>query len=114
VLTLTRTSRGGDSGELAAAVATGGVIHPPGYPLYALLGNLFVLLPHGTLAWRMNLMSAACDAGAAGEAADLFVGARHELMTSSGTSSRAERRINAATTVAREARGLVMRREPGW
>ena len=66
VLTLYPDVAGGDSGELAAAVAAGGVIHPPGYPLYALLGNLFVLLPHGTLAWRMNLMSAACDAGAAG------------------------------------------------
>jgi hypothetical protein len=56
---------GGDSGEIAAAVATGGVIHPPGYPLYALLGKLFVQLPLGNPAWRLNLLSAVCDAGAA-------------------------------------------------
>jgi hypothetical protein len=56
---------GGDSGELVSAVATGGVIHPPGYPLYALLGRLFTLLPLGTVAWRLNLFSAACDAAAA-------------------------------------------------
>jgi dolichyl-phosphate-mannose-protein mannosyltransferase len=56
---------GGDSGELVAAVATGGVIHPPGYPLYALLGRLFTLLPAGTIAFRLNVFSAVCDAAAA-------------------------------------------------
>jgi len=30
---------GGDSGDLATAIATGGVPHPPGYPLYVLLGR---------------------------------------------------------------------------
>jgi hypothetical protein len=58
---------GGDSGELAAAVATGGVIHPPGYPLYALVGRLFVALPlSSSVAGRLNLLSAVCDAVAAG------------------------------------------------
>jgi hypothetical protein len=56
---------GGDSGELTAAIATGGVIHPPGYPLYALLGHAFLHVPFGSVAWRLNLLSAACDAGAA-------------------------------------------------
>ena len=56
---------GGDAGELIAAVGGGGVIHPPGYPLYALLGRVFVHLPWGSLAWRLNLMSGACDAAAA-------------------------------------------------
>lgn len=56
---------GGDSGELTAAAATGGVIHPPGYPLYALLARALSWLPMGTVAWRVNLLSAVCDAGAA-------------------------------------------------
>ena len=56
---------GGDSGEIVAAVASGGVIHPPGYPLYSLLAKLFVHLPLRTLAWRLGLMSALCDAAAA-------------------------------------------------
>ncbi|HEX8724582.1 MAG TPA: DUF2723 domain-containing protein [Gemmatimonadaceae bacterium] len=65
-LTLYPDVPGGDSGELIAAITSGGVIHPPGYPLYALLGRVFVHLPHGTIAWRLNLLSAACDAAAAG------------------------------------------------
>ena len=65
-LTLYPDVAGGDSGELTAAVATGGVIHPPGYPLYELLGRVLVHLPHGSVAWRLNLLSALCDAAAAG------------------------------------------------
>jgi hypothetical protein len=66
VRTLYRTVPGGDSGELIGAVASGGVIHPPGYPLYALLGSLFLHLPIGSLAFRLNLLSAVSDALAAG------------------------------------------------
>lgn len=65
VRTLYPDVAGGDSGELVGAVFTHGVIHPPGYPLYSLLGSLFVHLPLGTVAWRVNLLSAVCDAGAA-------------------------------------------------
>jgi hypothetical protein len=65
-LTLYRTLPGGDSGELIGAVASGGVIHPPGYPLYSLLGSIFAHLPLAGLALRLNLMSAVCDAAAAG------------------------------------------------
>jgi hypothetical protein len=64
-LTLYRTVPGGDSGELIGAVASGGVIHPPGYPLYALLGSAFIHFPVGSLAFRLNLLSAVCDALAA-------------------------------------------------
>ena len=65
LLTMYPDIAGGDSGEIVAAVASGGVIHPPGYPLYSLLGKLFVHLPLRTLAWRLGLMSALCDAAAA-------------------------------------------------
>jgi hypothetical protein len=66
VATLYPDVPGGDSGELIGAVAGGGVIHPPGYPLYALLARLYLHIPFGTLAWRVNLFSATCDAVAAG------------------------------------------------
>ncbi|HET7294207.1 MAG TPA: DUF2723 domain-containing protein [Vicinamibacteria bacterium] len=35
-----------------------GTPHPPGYPVYTLLGWLFAQLPFGNLAWRINLLSA--------------------------------------------------------
>lgn len=47
-----------DSGELVTAAATLGIAHPSGYPLYALVGKLFTFVPLGTIAWRVNLMSA--------------------------------------------------------
>jgi hypothetical protein len=65
LVTLHPDIAGGDSGELIGAVGGGGVIHPPGYPAYSLLGQVFAHLPFGNLAWRLNLMSAVCDAGAA-------------------------------------------------
>ena len=65
VRTLAPTVAGGDSGELITVAHTLGVAHPPGYPLYTLLAKLFTLLPAGTIAWRVNLFSAVCGAGAA-------------------------------------------------
>lgn len=58
---------GGDSGELITAARVWGVVHPPGYPLHTLLAKAFTLLPIGPgVAFRVNLLSAACDALAAG------------------------------------------------
>lgn len=55
----------GDSGELVTAVHLLGIPHPTGYPLYVLLGKLWtLLLPFGSIAWRMSLFSAACGAAA--------------------------------------------------
>jgi tetratricopeptide (TPR) repeat protein len=55
----------GDSGELVAAVDVLGIPHPSGYPLYVLLGKLWtVLLPLGSVAYRMSLFSAVCAAAA--------------------------------------------------
>jgi len=45
VTTAMRTVQAGDSGELAAMGAHGGVAHPPGYPLYILWLRLFSWLP---------------------------------------------------------------------
>ncbi len=59
IFTLAPTVYFGDSGELTAAAYNLGIAHPPGYPLYLLLGKLFMLLvPFGDAAMRMNLMSA--------------------------------------------------------
>ena len=57
----------GDSGELVAAVHTLGIPHPSGYPLFVLLGKLWTLIvPFGSVAYRMSLFSAACTAAACG------------------------------------------------
>ena len=58
-----RTIYVGDSGELVAAVYILGIPHPSGYPLYVILGKLWTLLvPIGSIAFRMSLWSAACAA----------------------------------------------------
>ena len=57
----------GDSGELVAAVHLLGIAHPTGSPAYVLLGKLWtLLLPAGSIAWRMSLFSAVCAAAACG------------------------------------------------
>ncbi len=53
-----------DTGELTVAGATLGVAHAPGYPLYVLLSKLWLLLPLGNPAYRLNLLSAVALAGA--------------------------------------------------
>lgn len=54
-----------DSGEFQLAAARLGVAHPPGFPLYTMLGHLFIrLLPLGTPAYRLNLLSGVMAAGA--------------------------------------------------
>src|SRR5687768_18545700 len=58
---ITWRNGGIDSGELATAVATGSVAHPPGYPTYLLLGRLATLLPvepARALAWLSALSAA--------------------------------------------------------
>ncbi|HZU77998.1 MAG TPA: DUF2723 domain-containing protein, partial [Dehalococcoidia bacterium] len=65
--TITWQFSGVDSGDLASAVATWGIPHPTGFPLYVLLGGVVThLLPFGQPAFRLNLFSAACSAAAAG------------------------------------------------
>jgi hypothetical protein len=66
VLTLAPTVTFEDSGQLITAAATLGISHPSGYPVFALVGQLFTLLPFGSWAWRVNLASAAAAAAACG------------------------------------------------
>lgn len=63
---LTWAHYGDDGGDLVTAVALGRLPHPPGAPVYLLLGRLFLSIPWGDPAWRLNLMSALLGAGAAG------------------------------------------------
>lgn len=55
---------GGDSGELITSAYLLGIPHPPGYPLFNLVGKLFTLIPINTIAWRVNLSSAVLHLGA--------------------------------------------------
>ncbi len=56
--TITWAHSGADGGDLITAVVTLGIPHPTGYPTYVLLGRLFLLVPWGDAARRLNLMSA--------------------------------------------------------
>src|SRR6266436_3837491 len=63
--TLTPSIVGGDTGELITVACKLGVAHPPGYPLFTMLAKLFTFIPFGSIAWRVNLLSAVCDSAAA-------------------------------------------------
>ena len=65
LFTLSPTVNGGDSGEFITVAWVHGVAHPSGYPLHTLLARVMTLLPLGSVAWRVGLLSALCDAGAA-------------------------------------------------
>ncbi len=60
VLTLAPTvvSMFDDSLEFQLVTYLLGIAHPPGYPLYTVLGWLFTQIPIGDVAYRVNLMSA--------------------------------------------------------
>lgn len=54
-----------DSGDLIATVHCLGIAHPPGYPAYTILTRFLVDVMHwGNAAYRVNLASAVCTAGA--------------------------------------------------
>jgi hypothetical protein len=56
------TIAAGDTAELITVAATLGVAHPPGYPLFTMLGKLFTLIPLKSVAWRVNIMAACAQA----------------------------------------------------
>ena len=59
IKTLCPTVYEGDSGEILAAVASLGIAHPTGFPLYILLSRLFaIIIPFKDIAYSVNLLSA--------------------------------------------------------
>jgi hypothetical protein len=67
VLTLAPTVTFWDAGELIASQKVLGIPHPPGTPLFVLIGHVWgTLFPFGEFAWRTNLLSAVLGAAAAG------------------------------------------------
>ena len=64
-----------DSGDMAASAWTLGVAHPPGYPLYLLLGRIWTgLLAWGGVAYRLHALSALAGAAAAALVAWIVAG----------------------------------------
>jgi tetratricopeptide (TPR) repeat protein len=97
VRTLAPSIPTGDSGELIVVSRVLGVAHPPGYPLFTLLGHLFSLLPFGPVAYRVNLLSAVLGAASVAVAA---------LLTHVVLSRREHRRSVLSTAAAVAGLGL--------
>ncbi|MFA5779742.1 MAG: DUF2723 domain-containing protein [Elusimicrobiota bacterium] len=48
-----------DAGDLTASAFTLGIAHPPGYPVYVILGKIWtILIPFGNIGYRLNIFSA--------------------------------------------------------
>ncbi len=80
--TLSPTTDVADSLEFQVVAHKLTLAHPPGYPLYTMLGKLFTLLPVRDIAYRMNLLSACSAAVAVGVTA--LIGAHLTGKTSAG------------------------------
>src|SRR5437763_11498415 len=67
VLTLAPSTAMWDTSEYITAAYTLGLPHPPGNPLFVLIGRVFAILPIApTVAMRINLLAAICSAVSAG------------------------------------------------
>lgn len=84
-----------DSGELITALHEPGVAHPPGYPLYVLLGYVAENILWGDEAWRVNALSAFFGALAVGAFFILIV--RFSDYTLAGIKAKSSTRQRAST-----------------
>jgi hypothetical protein len=92
----------GDWGEMQTVPHVLGVAHPTGYPTYVLLGWLAQLVPIGSVAFRMNLLSAVLVAAALATVAAiaLRLGVRPVLAIAGALALGAVGTVWAAATVA--------------
>jgi len=60
--TLNRDVQAADSGEFQIAAITLGIPHPPGYPLFTMIGWLFAQMPIGTPFMRVSMLSVVASA----------------------------------------------------
>src|SRR5689334_21999857 len=56
-MTMNRSIPFWDSGEFIATSNLLGIPHPPGTPLYVLIGRLFAMLPFGNVSAQLNFLS---------------------------------------------------------
>lgn len=82
--TLCPTVAAGDSGELATAAARLGIAHPPGFPLWTLLGRVAAIVGPDRPIIALNALSALCVAGAAALATLLLHRVTGRLLVSAG------------------------------
>src|ERR1044071_2548401 len=67
LLTLAPSTAMWDTSEYIAAAYTLGIPHPPGNPLFVIIGRVFSILPIATsVAVRINILAAICSAVSAG------------------------------------------------
>src|SRR3982750_2923843 len=67
LLTLAPSTAMWDTSEYITAAYTLGLPHPPGNPLFVLIGRVFAILPIATtVALRINILAAVCSAVSAG------------------------------------------------
>jgi hypothetical protein len=84
-----------DSSEFAAAAWTLGVAHPPGHPLMSIWSRLFVLLPFGSIGFRVAIGQAVAGALAVGALAVLA----REVAQRVGVSERAASLLGGAAGI---------------
>src|SRR5258705_2692090 len=67
IITLSPSTAMWDTSEYIAAAYTLGLPHPPGNPLFVIIGRVFSILPIApTVAMRINILAARCSAVSAG------------------------------------------------
>src|ERR1044071_5372244 len=67
LVTLAPSTAMWDTSEYIAAAYTLGIPHPPGNPLFVILGRVFAILPiASSVAVRINILAAICSAASAG------------------------------------------------